>query len=260
LAINPTFETTDGSSPEVTPLAAEHGKRLPLSAFGILQGGDAFEMANGTPPPEGQARARAYVKGKIAFLAHGAGPELLQKVEADLVRQLSGNLQLIARLEAGRPLSIDFIPPGVALSRYGYPRSVSPNAAGLFWDHPDWKQARIALKQDKLGPEPHLVFHEMAHAIQGLAFTKTESELIYRTMLRTYGNRASVDEVFALYSEREFVSQVTAHDLRAPGVYGMARARWDENHVFTRFVRNLYFPYKPLAGPKVGGGGPSLFG
>jgi hypothetical protein len=125
---------------------------------------------------------------------------------------------------------------------------VSQLAAGLFWDHPDWEQARIALRQDKLDPESHLVFHELAHAIQGIAFTQEETDLVYRTMLRTYRYRAAVDEVFALYSEREFVPQVTAHDLRAPGVYGMARQRWDENHLFTRFVRNLYFPYKPLAG------------
>ena len=47
-------------------------------------------------------------------------------------------------------------------------------------------------------------------------------------------------------------------DKKAPGVYGMARQRWNENHVFTRFVRNLYFPYKPLAGPKMSGtGGPN---
>ena len=39
-------------------------------------------------------------------------------------------------------------------------------------------------------------------------------------------------------------------ELRAPGVYGLARRRWDENHLLTRFVRNLYFPYKPLAGPR----------
>jgi hypothetical protein len=28
----------------------------------------------------------------------------------------------------------------------------------------------------------------------------------------------------------------------------VARQRWNEEHLFTRFVRNLYFPYKPLAG------------
>src|SRR4051812_1027694 len=29
----PSYETLDGSTPEITPLAAEHGRRLPLSAF-----------------------------------------------------------------------------------------------------------------------------------------------------------------------------------------------------------------------------------
>ncbi len=244
----PSFETTDGSSPEITPLAAEHGRRLPLSAFTLLAGGDVFEVRNGKPPPEGPARARAYVKAKITMNAHGAPPAHLKRVEEDIVRQLAGNLQLIGRMEAGKPITIDLIPAGKAMAKYGYPKNISQQAAGLFWDHPDWERARIALRQDKLDPEPHLVFHELAHAIQGIAFTQEETDLVYRTMLRTYRSRAAVDEVFALYSEREFVPQVTAHDLRAPGVYGMARQRWDENHLFTRFVRNLYFPFKPLAG------------
>ncbi|WP_224363376.1 hypothetical protein [Hyalangium versicolor] len=250
----PNYETVDGSTPEITPLAAEHGRRLPLSAFTLLAGGDAFESRGGKPPADGATRARSYFKAQVTLVPHGASPEHLQRVEADIVRQLSGNLQLIGRMEASRPVTIDLIPPGQPLAKYGYPRSVSPRAAGLFWDHPDWERARIALRQDKLDSEPHLVFHEMAHAIQGLAFTQEENDLVYRTMLRTYRSRAMVDEVFALYSEREFISTVTAHDLRAPGVYGMARQRWNEEHLFTRFVRNLYFPYKPLAGPASGGG------
>lgn len=249
----PNYETVDGSTPEITPLAEEHGRRLPLSAFTLLAGGDVFESRGGKPPADGAAKARAYLKAQITIIPHGASAEHIQRVEADIVRQLSGNLQLIGRLEASRPVTIDLIPPGQPMAKYGYPRSVSPLAAGLFWDHPDWERARIALRQDKLGAEPHLVFHEVAHAIQGLAFTHEENELVYRTMLRTYRQRAQVDEVFALYSEREFVPQVTAHDLRAPGVYGMARQRWNEEHLFTRFVRNLYFPYKPLAGQGSGG-------
>lgn len=251
----PKYETVDGSTPEITPLAPEHGKRLPLSAFTLLSGGDVFEVRNGKPPSEGPARARAYLKARVTIVPHGATADKLQKVEADIVRQLSGNLQLIGRLEASRPVTIDLIPPGHPMSKYGYPRAVSPLAAGLFWDHPDWERARIALRQDKLDTEPHLVFHEVAHAIQGLAFTKEENDLVYQTMLRTYRSRAMVDEVFALYSEREFVPSVTDHDLRAPGVYGMARQRWNEGHLFTRFVRNLYFPYKPLAGEGAGGFG-----
>jgi hypothetical protein len=256
----PTYETVDGSTPEITPLAAEHGRRLPLSAFMILGGGDVFESRQGRPPAEGPARARAYVKAKLTFVAHGAPAELLQRVEGDIVRQLSANLQLIGRLEASRPLTVDFIPAGQSMAKYGYPRSVSPQAAGLFWDHPSWERARIALRQDKLGTEAHLVFHEMAHAVQGLAFTQEENDLLYRVMLRTYRSRAMVDEVFALYSEREFVPSVTAHDLRAPGVYGMARQRWNEEHLFTRFVRNLYAPHKPLAGQGPGGQASSFEG
>lgn len=246
------YETLDGSTPDVTPLAAEVGRKQPLSAFTLLAGGDVFEVRGGRPPAEGPARARAYVKAKLEFKTYGASAAQVQRVQEEIARQLSGNLQLIARLEAARPLTLELIPPGHSLVKYGYPRAVSPHAAGLFWDHPDWARARIALRQDKLETEQYLVFHEMAHAIQGLAFTQEEGELVYRTMMRTYRSRAAIDEVFAIYSEREFVTGVSAHDLRAPGVYGMARQRWNEEHLFTRFVRNLYFPYKPLAGGNAG--------
>jgi hypothetical protein len=70
-------------------------------------------------------------------------------------------------------------------------------------------------------------------------------------LLRTFRTGAAVDEAFAIYSEREFVEEFTDHDKRAPGVYGFARQRWSEDHLFTRFVRNLYFPHRPLAGPKM---------
>lgn len=246
------YEILDGSTPELTPLSDKVGRQQPLSAFTLLSGGDVFEVRGGRPPAEGPTRARAYVKSKLELKTYGAPAAQVQRVQEEIARQLSGNLQLIARLEASRPLTLEFIPPGHSLAKYGYPKAVSPQAAGLFWDHPDWPRARIALKQDLLETEQYLVFHEMAHAIQGLAFTKEESDLIYRTMLRTYRSRAAVDEVFAIYSEREFVRGVSADDLRAPGVYGMARQRWNEEHVFTRFVRNLYFPYKPLAGGNAG--------
>jgi hypothetical protein len=192
------------------------------------------------------------VEAKVELKPYGAPDAVVRRVREELARQLSGNLQLIARMQAARPLTLELIPPGHPLAKYGYPKAVSPQAAGLFWDKPEWPRARIALRQDQLETEKYLVFHELAHAIQGLAFTQEESELVYRTMLRTYRSRAAVDEVFAIYSEREFVPGVTAHDLRAPGVYGMARQRWNEEHLFTRFVRNLYFPHKPLAGGNAG--------
>lgn len=254
------FEMADGSRPDAAPLSAEAGKRFPLSAFTILKGGDAFELVNGRPPADGPPRAKAYVQEAIGVDRHGAPPEHEERLRSEMVRQLSGNPQLVSRLEAARPISVDVIPEGVPMSKYGYPKAVSRNASGLFWDHPDWPRARIAFRQERLLTEAHLVVHEMAHAISFLAFTEEEREAIYRLMLPTYRARVAVDEVFAIYSEREFQNAFRDVDKRAPGVYGMARQRWNENHVFTRFVRNLYLPYKPLAGPRVSGGGPSLFG
>jgi hypothetical protein len=248
------LEMPDGALPTSAPLDASLQRKIPLAAFGILAGGDAFDVVNGKPPPEGKAKAKAYTDAKVTLERHGAEGELAERVLGEIRSQLSGNLQLIARLTEGRPLTIDLIPPGKSMAQYGYPKGVSRSASGLFWDHPDWPRARIALRVDRLH-EPALVVHEMAHAIQYLAFTQEERDAIYRVMLRTYRYKNHVDEVFAIYSEREFLEAFGRRERAAPGVYGMARQRWNEDHVFTRFVRNLYFPYKPLAGPKLGSSG-----
>lgn len=254
------FETEDGSRPEAVPLDEELARKLPLGAFSLLASGDVFEMAGGRPPAQGPERARAYVAQKIQLVEHGASAAHVARVRGDITRQLSGNLQLLGRLGAARPISIDLIPPGKGIAAFGYPKAVSRRAAGLFWDDPSWPSARIALRQERLDPTPQLVVHEMAHAIHYLAFTAPERELVYKLLLRTFRSRAAVDEVFAIYSEREFLEAFTERDQRAPGVYGVARQLWSEDHVFTRFVRALYFPYKPLAGPKAGATGWSRFG
>ena len=57
-----------------------------------------------------------------------------------------------------------------------------------------------------------------------------------------------MDEVFAIYSEREFCEDYSEAERRAPGIYGITRRQWNEDHLFTRFVRKLYFPHKRLAG------------
>ena len=62
-----------------------------------------------------------------------------------------------------------------------------------------------------------------------------------------------MDEVFAIYSEREFLTDFSEEEKKASGVYGFTRRQWDENHLFTRFVRKLYFPGKRLAGPGMRG-------
>ncbi|MFT3838651.1 MAG: hypothetical protein QM723_16855 [Myxococcaceae bacterium] len=239
----------EGDRPtQAVALKSDVAKKLPLFAFGLLEQGDAFDVAMGAPPKDGRQRAEAYFAAKVKVKAYGAAPAIVKLVQDELVGQLLGNVQLIARLTAGRPIEIDLVPENKSMAAYGYPKRASAQAAGLFWDHPTWPAARIGLLVRALKNERALVIHEMAHAIQRLAFTQPEQDLIYQLMLPTYRSRSWVDEVFAIYSEREFVNAFTEREGHAPGVYGMARQRWDERHVFTRFVRNLYHPHKPLAG------------
>ena len=238
----------DSDRPDAVPLDELRAKKLPLHAFALLESGDAFDIAQGAPPKDGRQRAEAYFAAKVKVHAHGADPALVKAVREEAVAQLLGNSQLIARLDAARPIEVDLVPASRRMSAYGYPKGASARASGLFWDHPSWPAARIALLQTALQRERALVTHELAHAIQRLAFTQKEQDLIYRLMLPTYRHRSWVDEVFAIYSEREFLPSFTEREGHAPGVYGMARQRWDERHVFTRFVRKLYHPHKPLAG------------
>lgn len=244
------FEMTDGSSPELEVLDEAVAKRFPIGAFSLLEAGDIFESLAGSPPKDGKARAQAYVSSHIQLEPHGADAPLIDHTRAELVKLLEGNVQLVGRLSAARPLCIELIPEKHLMQKYGFPGGVSRRASGLFWDHPSWKRARIALRQEKVLTEKALVIHEMAHAVQGLAFTQHERESLYRVFLRTYRSRRAIDEAFAIYSEREFLPGFSAHDKRAPGIYGRTRQRWNEGHVFTRFVRALYFPYKPLADVK----------
>jgi hypothetical protein len=160
---------------------------------------------------------------------------------------------LSKRLTLSKPIDIDVVTSTKALYKLGYPRSIAQHAAGVFWDHPDWDRARIGLKQDQLSTLPALVFHEFAHAIHYLAFTQSERELIYRLLRPSFGSRAAMDEVFAIYSERELAGAFNDSAKQAPGVYGATRRLWNEDHVFTRFVRKLYVPHKALAGPRLGG-------
>ena len=258
LRLEDSFETVDGSRPDALALDAEVGRQFPLHAFLLLETGDAFDPPSSALPSQAQPLAEAYVGQQIRFRRRRdqpATPTHEEQVRREMVRQLRDNPMLVERLTRARPIEVDLIPQGHELQRYGYPSAVSRLASGLFWDHPSWPAARIAFYLDRLETEPLLVIHEMAHAIQALAFTEEEREGLYRVLSRTYRSRAAADEVFAIYSEREFTPGFNQEDLRAPGVYGRTRQRWSEDHLLTRFVRNLYFPHKPLAGPRISGGG-----
>lgn len=245
------FETTDGSRPDgrVDPAIAG---RHPLGAFAVLRGGDAFEGASSVELADGSL-ARAVADERLEVRRNGCDKALVARVRADAARQLAGNAALAARMRAAKPIAVDLVPEGRELARYGFPPQVYEGAAGLFWDQPSWPEAKIALRAEHLLRDPVLVVHELAHAVFTIALTKDEQDLVYQTLRPTFGDRASMDEAFAIYAEREFVDSFGDDEKRAPGVYGFTRRQWSEDHLFTRFARKLWWPKRPLAGPKLGG-------
>ncbi len=66
------FETADGSRPDATTLKDEVARRFPLAAFAHLSLGDAFQDLPGRPPPDGAAKAAAYVRERLTVESHGA--------------------------------------------------------------------------------------------------------------------------------------------------------------------------------------------
>jgi hypothetical protein len=245
------FETIDGSRPDASPLGPDVEKEIPLLAFQVLAGGDAFE--GGRAPAEGAAEALRWFEQRVKVKRHFCPKSAALHVQTEIAGQLASNPKLVERLWRARPIVVDLVPEKKKMSRYGFPPQVDDRAAGLFWDHPSWPKARVALRMDRLYEDEALVVHEMAHAIHYLAFTQAERDLIYKVLRPTFGSRAAMDEVFAIYSEREFLASFSAAEKRAPGVYGVTRRQWDENHLFTRFIRKLYFPHKKLAGHEMGG-------
>ena len=241
------FETSDGSRPETKGLADELARDLPLPAFALLRSGDVFEHAT----PRVDATARAVATNWVTTLeVNGAAQGF---VRSEMVTLLEGNRVLVERLARAKPLRVDVATPGQSLTKLGLPRVMSPHTAGVFWDAPDYSQARIVLREEHLASAKALTAHELGHAIFYLALTDGERRLIYDLLRPTFGSRASMDEAFAIYTEREVQSDFDRKDLDARGIYGAVRRQWHEDHVFTRFIRKLYFPAKRLAGPKLTG-------
>jgi hypothetical protein len=241
------FETVDGSRPDPSHLPEALGKKHALTAFAVLFGGDAFERSDGDADFVHE-EAENYVAEKIQVKAHFAPKDVVAFVRERIAELICANPPLVRRLMGAKNIRVDIVPPKKSMVKYGFPESSSARAAGLFWDRPDWASARIALRREHIGGHNALVVHEMAHAIHYLAFTAKERKRIYQVLKPIFGSRAAMDEVFAIYSEREMVDNFSELQKRAPGVYGFTRSQWDEDHLFTRFVRKLYHPHRGLSG------------
>jgi hypothetical protein len=239
------FETTDGSRPKSGGLEAAHAKTHPIVAFATLTGGgDAFVGTNLAADLAGAQKAAA----ACLRFERGCDKGWQARVVGDVVRMLTTNPRLAGRAGVMKPVTVTVVPAGTLLCDVGFPRAINERCAGVFWDHPRWSEARIGLRAEHLEKDPALVVHEYAHALHHLAFTMAERKAMDDVLLPVWGHRSAVDEVFAIYSEREFVPAFSTADKQAPGVYGATRRQWSDDHLFTRFVRKLYFPGRPLAG------------
>ncbi len=266
-------ETKDGSRPAPRHFPAESAKTLGLAAMAVIERGDAFD-ARRAPPPDGPAQAAAWFDACVTLNRNGQPAATATRVRDDAIRLLAHAPVLVQRLHLARPLIIELVPQGISYRSFSFPRSALESAAGLFWDDPRWEHSRIGLRVEYLATLPALAAHELAHFLHCVAFTEEERTHIDRLLRPTFGNRANMDEAFAIYSEQEFLladrfapvgkklpslapvtSQFSDRDKRGPGVYGFTRTQWDDNHVFTRFVRKLFHPHAPLAGQAVTGGG-----
>lgn len=261
------FETVDGSRPDAQFFSEAKAQALPLAAMQVLAGGDVFESnragVNGLP------EAQAYIQSKITIRENGCASALKMRCIRDVARLLGQNPVLVQRLTACIPIELDLIPEGNTLPEFGFPKQTTPAVSGIFWFQHGWEAARIGLRADRLSTSKALVAHVFAHAIHYLAFTKRERELIYSVLRPTFGSASAMDEVFAIYSEQEFLtggkkinrdsssgaqSAFQERGKSAPGVYGFTRKQWNENHVFTRFVRKLYYPHEKPAGSGLSAG------
>ena len=244
-------EMTDGRQPEARHFDETLALRYPLAAFALLRGGDLFDRET---PPVAQLSGLELAAQAVAKTVHfEVGRELEQsvgRVRAEVTRQLAGNPELSQRFMLTKPIRVDLVRSRQDMVAMGYPRRVSQTASGVFWDQPKWGAARIAFRLDRLEltQERTLVFHEFAHAIHHLAMSSKERELITQVLRPVFGHPADQDEVFAIYSEREFlgVEAFSKLEQAAPGVYGWCRRQWNEDHIFAAFVKKLYHPLQRI--------------
>lgn len=239
-------ETTDGSRPAISSVGKDVEKATPLVAFSVLKGGgDAFEGTSQRPDA-----ALAHKVATAVFSIHGGTSAEVARIVSDITKMLEHAPSLASRVSHMKRVRVDVVKVGGRLSDVGFPRAMNEGCAGVFWDQAQWPEAKIGLRAEHLQTDPVLVVHEVAHAIHHLAFSSAERKAIDAVLLPVWGNRQDVDEVFAIYTEREFLQTFSVDEKRAPGIYGATRRQWSDDHLFTRFVRKLYFPGKVLAGTK----------
>ncbi len=221
----------------------EARRALALPAFSLLSGGDLFESSpRARRPRTERALLDRFLGEQLRPVPTRASNEASDAAHAGLARVLAGNPALCRRMLLVRPIELVVLPPGQDFRAHGFPPSTNPLAVGLFYAHPDAPRARLGLREERVLEKPWLMAHELTHAVHLLALTHKERDVLDRFLRPVYLSTRGVEEGFAIYAERAFGARYDDADLAAPGIYGKTRRDWDPQHVFSRFVLELFRP------------------
>jgi hypothetical protein len=232
-----------GTGEERSPslFEADIPRELALNAFSLLRGGDLFERKQ-KPPRTDAALVSQYAGSNLRLHAKKIAKPEQDAAFNGVLRVLAGNPAICRRMLKAKPIDVVIVPRGRDFRELGFPAHTNPAAAGIFWTSTREDRARLGLREEEILSRPHLMIHEMTHAVHFLAFTKKEREDIDRALLPVYRNRRWVEEAVAIYAEKAFGASYNDNELNAPGLYGKTRREWHDRHVFALFMNELLRP------------------
>lgn len=214
---------------------------LAISAFSLIRGGDLFERKGTLPRSDASLLAR-YAKEQLVVHANRVKASTVDTAVQGVLQVLAGHPAVLARMLLAKPIHLELIPEQDDFRRFGFPRHTNPNAAGIFWNDPKDDFAMIGLREEHVLRRPHVMVHEMTHAVHLMGLTAKERDDIDQMLMPVYRSKRWVEEAVAIYAERAFGAAYTEDDLQAPGLYGKTRRDWDPRHVFSLFVAEWLRP------------------
>jgi hypothetical protein len=228
---------------------------LSISAFGLIRGGDTYV------PPESRVPERTspallstYRERRLLLEAHRAKAPVIEAALQGVLSVLSGQPAVCRRMLLAKPVRLILAPEGADFRALGFPSHANPRALGLFYNDDRSTEALLGLRQERILDEPHLMVHEMTHAVHFLGLSSRERKDVDEFLLPVFLSRRVIEEVFAVYAECAFGARYRPEELSGESVYARARRDWHEDQVFARFVRELL---KPATGTQGRTGGVS---
>lgn len=213
-----------------------------LSAFTLVRGGDLFEAPKKKKLPTPAPLLDTYAGQRLQLVSNRCARAECELAVQGVLRVLRGNPALCRRMLLAKPLRLVLIPKGRDFRELGFPPHTNPNAAGIFWNGPQDAEAMIGLREELISAMPHLMIHEMAHAVHLLGFTEKERQEIDRMLMPVYRSKRWVEEAVAIHAERAFGASYSEAELAAPDLYGKTRREWTDRAVFALFAAELFRP------------------